>query len=128
MVFVLFSCGGPFYRQVLGGKDPRRIIRTWRMFRVYGQNICEVAYALPNADGTLEPIDRRAALNYQGWQTAENGQQRVTSERHARAIGRRLCTRLDVKTLHGLVRFGAHTASGWPEKIAWAAYLCADAG
>jgi hypothetical protein len=77
---------GPAYRQVLGGGE--EAIRRWTMFHGIGSKLCRVSFLRRHADGSDEPLDGAA------WLDVAAPALRVTSEKKALALGRRICARL----------------------------------
>lgn len=90
LLLAAFMFGGPFYRQALGGKNKQ--FRRWAMYRYFGVDICRVQYVEVLPDGTQEPIDRLAELNYEDWRDApRRSVRRLQTPTAARRQGAQLC-------------------------------------
>lgn len=105
----LWIVGGPFYRQVLGGRW--EALRAWRMFHSRGIDTIEVRFERVRPDGTREPLERFAALGRSRDDTRLAERRLVGREQLQRAV-RQLCGQLGAGTdLRGHARIAVE--AGW---------------
>jgi hypothetical protein len=89
----VFMVYGPFYGQVLGGKN--RLFRPWEMFADRGADMCALAFTLRIADGSERRIDPLKVLGYGSWRTSKKKYKRINGKREAQRLARKLCERLE---------------------------------
>ena len=71
LMILAFMALGPFYRQVLGGKNP--LFRHWVMFRGKGVGIVDATFFQVLSDGREIPLNRRKVLGIpEGGKTPES--------------------------------------------------------
>ena len=117
----LFMAGGPFYRQVLGGKN--KLFRPWVMFTGFGRDICDVEYIRMTPEGP-EPLDRFALLGKDRWSMDARSTRRIGSPRAVRAMGKRLCRAIDIENPDIRVFSRCGSYRGWRPDAAGEENLC----
>lgn len=114
-----FLAGSPFYRQVIGGKNPA--MRGWVMFSGYGTDYCQVAFHERGPDRD-ERLDRLAVLGHDALWDAPREVRRLKSEKQVRRQARQLCRELPGIDLRADARCA--TRRGWKRVMAREEDLC----
>jgi hypothetical protein len=113
LALVAIIWGGPFYRQVLHGREPW--LRPWVMFSGAGLTATELRMWQVLPDGSTRRVDRYELLAPRR-DPPPHSLAHVADEAQAQAIARRVCKRLapgaDVR-----MRFRVATRRGWRTRI-----------
>jgi hypothetical protein len=119
-LIAFYTLGGPFYRQVLGGRNP--VLRNWVMFSGANLDVCEVRF---HRAGDSEAIDRYEVLGSEPWYMAGKSVRKLASLDDVWRQGRQLCHAMTAGTdLRADARCA--TRAGWKQVMTSEVDLCSS--
>ncbi len=113
--------GGPFYRQVLGGRS--EWVKDWVMYAGVAVNFCKVDYRRSTPEG-WEAFPRLPTLGYAHFWEAPREKRLLRSLEAVRDDVRRLCATDPTLELRATV--DCATRQGWKRRIEPDRNLCAE--